>query len=198
VVSFVDLIAIAKDIGFFEFYLPFVLTFAIFYGLLEKMGLFGPKSRNINLIISLVVSLYIIAFTPVGITFAQFLASFFNNVALIILTLIAFGMIIFVLFPVLGGGKPDFAKHLKWLLPIGALLALGAFISSGGLAIFPGIDLQLPGGGFGLGLSTQDLVIIGIIILTVLVIYWLTREELTPEKVKSTLEKAKERGWIKE
>lgn len=192
-VSFADLLSIAKDIGFFEFYLPFVLTFAIFYGLLEKMKLFGDKSRNINLIISLVVSLYIIAFTPVGITFAQFLASFFNNVALIIITLIAFGMILFVLFPALGAGQPDFGKYLKWILPIGALLALGAFMSSGGLAIFPGIDLQLPGGGLGLGLSTQDLIIIGIIILTVLVIYWLTKEESDRELI----EKVKRRGLDK-
>jgi len=193
-VSISDLISIAKDIGFFEFYLPFLLTFAIFYGLLEKIQLFGPKSKNINLVISVVVSLYIIAFTPVGITFAQFLSTFFSNTALIILTLIAFGMIFFVLFPILGGGerKPNFDKILKWAFPVAILLALGIFIQSGGLAIFPGIDIS--GFNFG-GLSPQDLVIIGILILTVLVIYWLTREELTPEKLKEIGRKAKEKGF---
>lgn len=190
-VSFSDLLAIAKDIGFFEFYLPFLLTFAIFYGLLEKIQLFGPKSRNINLIISVIVSLYIIAFTPVGITFAQFLSTFFSNTALIILTLIAFGMIFFVLFPILGGGEkiPNFEKLVKFALPIAALIALGVFIQSGGLAIFPGIDL--PGISLG-GLSPQDWVIIGILILTVLVIYWLTRPE------QETLEHAVKTGRIKQ
>lgn len=191
-VSFADLLSIARNIGFFEFYLPFVLTFAIFYGILEKVKIFGEKSRNINLIIALVASLYVIGFTPVGITIAQFLSSFFTDVSLILVSLLALGMIFFILLP-LSGKSFEKGFNFKYLLPIAALLALGAYLSAGGLSLFPGISL--PGGGFGLGLSDQDIVILVIIFLTLLVIWWLTREPkgsgLSNEEL---IEEAKKRG----
>ena len=189
-VSFSDLLSIAKDIGFFQFYLPFVLTFAIFYGLLEKVKIFGDKSRNINLIIALVAALYVIGFTPVGITFAQFLSNFFGQVGIILVSLIALGMIFFVLVPLSGKEVKDLFNP-KYLIPIAALLAIGAYLSSGGLSLFPGISL--PSGGFGLGLSDQDIVILIIIVLTILVIWWLTREESD----RALIEKVKRRGLDK-
>ena len=190
--SFADLLSIARNIGFFEFYLPFVLTFAIFYGLLEKAKIFGEKSRNINLIIALVAALYVIGFTSVGTTFAQFLSSFFTDVSLILVSLLALGMIFFILVP-LSGHKVENVFSLKYLLPIAALLALGAYLSAGGLQLFPGISL--PGGGFGLGLSDQDIVILIIIGITLLVIWWLTK----PEKAKGPIpeSEAQRRGIAK-
>lgn len=189
-VSFADLLSIAKDMGFFQFYLPFVLTFAIFYGLLEKVKIFGDKSRNINLVIALVAALYVIGFTPVGITFAQFLSNFFGQVGIILVSLIALGMIFFVLIPLSGKEVKDLFNP-KYLIPIAALLAIGAYLSSGGLSLFPGISL--PSGSFGLGLSDQDIVILIIIAMTILVIWWLTREESD----RALIEKVKRRGLDK-
>ena len=178
-VAFSDLLSIARNVGFFEFYLPFVLSFALFYGILQKVDIF--KSRNINLVISLVLALYVIGFTPVGTTFAQFLTNFFGDVALILVSTLGLLMIFFVLVPLSGKEFKDLFKPV-YLLPIAVLLALGAFMASGGLSIFPGI--QLPGGGLGLGLSDQDLVIIGVLLLTVLVIYWLTKESKEEKQFK--------------
>src|SRR3989304_6496947 len=96
-VAFSDLLSIARNVGFFEFYLPFVLSFALFYGILQKVDIF--KSRNINLVISLVLALYVIGFTPVGTTFAQFLTNFFGDVALILVSTLGLLMIFFVLVP---------------------------------------------------------------------------------------------------
>ena len=188
--TFSDLLSIARNIGFFEFYLPFVLTFAIFYGLLEKAKLFGEKSRNINLVIAAVAALYVIGFTPVGITLAQFLASFFTDISLILVSLLALGMIFFVLVPI-SGHEIENIFNIKFLVPIAALLAIAAYMSSGGLALFPGISL--PGGGLGgFNLSSQDVVILIIVALTVLVIWWLTKEkDISNEEFSSA---AKKRG----
>ena len=178
-VGFADLLNIARNIGFFEFYLPFVLTFAIVYGILEKAKIFGEKSRNINLIIALVFSLYVIGFTPVGTTVAQFLSTFFTDISLTLFTLLGLGMVLVVLVGISGHEWSDM-KSIKYILPIGLLLGIllviGAFISSGGLSIFPGINIS-GGGFFGLGLSDQDIVILVIVFLTVLVIWWLTKPE---------------------
>lgn len=187
-VGFADLLTIANNIGFFQFYLPFVLTFAIFYGILQKIDIF--KSRNINLVIALVLAFYVIDFTPVGITLAQFLSTFFTDISLTLFTLLGLGMIFVVLLAISGHDLGDVGK-IKILIPIGLLLAgllvIGAFISSGGLSIFPGINIS-GGGSFGLGLSDQDLVILVIIFLTVVVIWWLTREPL-PGDEKRILQK---------
>jgi len=189
--SFTDLLGIAKNIGFFEFYLPFVLTFAVFYGILQKIDIF--KSRNINLIISLALAFFVIGYTPVGTTLAQFLSTFFTDISLTLFTLLGLGMVFVVLVAISGHELGDI-KKLKFILPIalllGVLLVLGAFISSGGLSIFPGINIS-GGGGFGLGLSDQDIVILIIVFLTILVIWWLTKPE------EETLKHAVESGKVK-
>ena len=181
-VGFADLLSIANNMGFFQFYLPFVLTFAIFYGILEKIKIFGDKSRNINLIIALALSFYVISYTPVGITLAQFLSQFFTDISLLLFTLLGLGMILVVLMALAGKNLDDIGK-LKSIIPIGLLLAvllvLGAFISSGGLSLFPGINLP---GGAGLGLSDQDIVILVIVGLTILLIWWLTKEDKKPSR----------------
>lgn len=184
--TFADLLTIARNVGFFEFYLPFVLTFAISYGVLEKAKIFGDKSRNINLIISLVFALYVIGFTPVGTTIAQFLSTFFTDVSLTLISLLALGMIFAIMIP-LSGKKLELSTRI--LIPIAVLLVIGAYLSAGGLSLFPGISLP-SGLGFGLGLSDQDIVILAIIGLTVLVIWWLTREEhVSDEKFKKEAER---------
>lgn len=187
-VGFADLLSIANNIGFFQFYLPFVLTFAIFFGILQKIDIF--KSRNINLVIALALAFYVIDFTPVGITMAQFLSNFFTDISLTLFTLLGLGMIFVVLIALSGHNIEDLGK-IKTLLPIGLilgiLLVLGIFISSGGLSFFPGINIT-GGGGLGIGLSDQDIVILIIVALTILVIWWLTREPL-PSDEKRILQK---------
>lgn len=189
-VSISDFVSIANNMGFFQFYLPFILTFAIFYGILEKIKIFGDKSRNINVIISLALAFYIISFTPVGITLAQFLSQFFTDISLMIFTIIGLGMILVVLMAISGRKFEDIGS-LKFFIPIGLLIAvllvLGIFISSGGLALFPGINI----GSGGLGLSDQDIVILIIVGLTILLIWWLTKPE------EETLKHAVESGKVK-
>lgn len=172
-----DLLRIGTDIGIFEFYLPFLILFSIFYGLLNKSKIFGdPKevgsAKAVNAILSLAVAFYIMSFTFIGTAFislTQFFSTFFTQTAVILVTLIVFVMIVFLL---AGGGvkEQDITRIGTYIVVGGGLLALGIFISSGGTNIFPG-------GTSNLFISTQDLAIIALLVITGLVIYWLTRGE---------------------
>ena len=70
--GFQEAIEPLRKIGFFDYYLPFILMFAIFYGLLKKSKIFGEdkSAEKINLIISLSASFYVTIFTPVGTSLA--------------------------------------------------------------------------------------------------------------------------------
>jgi hypothetical protein len=180
-VGIADFFALAQQAGIFHFYLPFVLVFAIFYGLLTKSGVFGDPSkdkitRRLNAIISLVAALYVVGFTPVGvqlINFADYLAVLFTDAAVVIVTLLVFLMIFLVLSPTMG--FKDFTGWGKILLLVAILIALALFFNAGGGAIF-GFVGNL-GGGLGISLSGQDIAIIVLILVTVGVIYWLTSEK---------------------
>lgn len=179
-----DLIAQGKELGIFQFYLPFIITFAVIYGILDKSKIFGDKAKNINLIISLSASLFVMAFTPVGpafITFSTFISNLFAGTLLIVLTIIAFLIIASMLFfPLTGKDKMDFGNSAKLIVLVAAILGVGVFVSSGGLSVFPGINLG-PGGFTGVpifispGISQQDLAIIVIVVITGLAIYWLNK-----------------------
>lgn len=201
-----DLVAAGKEFGIFEFYLPFVIMFAIFWAILTKIKLFGDPypaaedkkdkqarmARGINLIISLGASLYIMANTTIGISFATFLSALFGGTFMVILTIIAFVSVVYVATSVAAGGEPFKAKwgtrNIWWFIAaltvIGAIVfALSVYISSSGTAIFPGFVLPgfevpsvptitLPS----IGLSSSDLAIIFLVVITGLIIFYVTRE----------------------
>jgi len=48
--------------GFFDYALPFMITFAVIYGILQKTKLFSRDNKNIDAIFSLCVSLIILPF----------------------------------------------------------------------------------------------------------------------------------------
>jgi hypothetical protein len=46
-----------QEIGFFDIFLPFILVFAVSFGVLEKIELFGKHGKGANFIISMVLGL---------------------------------------------------------------------------------------------------------------------------------------------
>ena len=54
---FVSGLSILRDMGFFDFFLPFLLFFAVIYGTLAKTEVFGKDAKNINSIVAFVISL---------------------------------------------------------------------------------------------------------------------------------------------
>jgi hypothetical protein len=183
-----DLIAAGKEFGIFQFYLPFIIMFAILYGLLRRAKIFGEQ-KNIDMIIALAASLFVMVFTPAGITLTEFFANFFGGTLIVFVTILAFLLITFMIAVPLGGGKaPDFGKAALAAVIAGGILAVGVFVLSGGLAIFPGLT-------FGVvpavpviifpGISTADLAILIVVLLTVLALIFLARGEGKKEEKKS-------------
>jgi len=186
-----DLIAAGKEFGIFQFYLPFMISFAIIYGILSKVKLFGGEKlgRNVNLIVSGVLSLFLIGYTPVGISLAEYFGSVFTGTILVVVTILGSLMILYMLGKLVGIEIPieKPAGQKKWaflLLLLAVVLAVGVFASSGGLSFFPGLTLpgvtlpsfpvpvlpSLP------SFTLQDIAMIMVFLGTVGILYWMTRE----------------------
>jgi hypothetical protein len=190
--GFADLIAAGKEFGVFQFYLPFVLSFAVIYGILAKAKIFGKEKtgKNINIIVSAILSLFLIGYTPVGITLAEYFGSLFTGTVLVVVTILGTMMILFVLGALAGVEVPT--KPSKWailLVLIAIVLAIGVFISSGGMAFFPG--LVLPGVTLpstptvaipSIGITTEDIAMIAMVAGMALIMLWLVweKKEKTP------------------
>jgi len=136
-----------RETGMFQFLLPFMLSSAIFYGLLRKSQIFGDPSRSvtINAVVALVVSFMVWA-APIllGIDIETYLASFFvqgiSATLIVMVGLMIVGMI----------SPPDLPKHFAdvfktqpsfWIviLVAGLLVGVVVAVSSGLVTIyFPG------------------------------------------------------------
>lgn len=178
------LITNAKEYGIFDFFLPFILTFAIFYGLLIKTKIFGQGedkqptrfNKTISMVISLVIAAYVMIYTPVGITLSTFFANLSAQILVVVMSLLGFLVIMYLLMNVLQPGASWDAKKFGWLMGIiAAILVIGVFISSGGTAIFPGIQTSIS---INLGnIDPGTLSIIVVIVLIGVVIFFLSRGE---------------------
>ncbi len=183
---FDQLLAVSRDAGIFAFYLPFLITFALLYGLLSRVGIFGRANERItnalNAIIAFSVALFVIGFTPAGITLSGFFGQFFQQSTITLITLII-GIVVLVLLgetlgpPIIAQdaqGNPrqvgrgyQFGKYVALVL---VLVVVGVFINSGGLVAlgFTRAGSFLP------GLSGQDMIILLFIVVTGLLVFWVT------------------------
>jgi len=170
-----------QGFGIFDFFLPFILAFAIFYGILSKIKIFGESkersARTINLVISLAAAAYVTLYVIMpNVALSTFLANMFGKATVVILSLIAFLAIFYLLMNVVTPGKTWEFKKLGWLVLIFAIIiGLGLFLSSGGSSLFPGINLP-----FSINFGNIDPGIVAIIVVVALigvVIYFLARGE---------------------
>ncbi len=156
-----------QGLGFFEFLLPFIISAAIFYGLLRKSKIFGEPDRNVgvNAVIALGAAFMVWA-SPIiiGIDITKDLATFFlQGVSTMLIFSIA-AMIATMFF------GEDIAKQIKdriggqsiwWVILVAALLIGGAMLFTSGL-----YKIFAPQGFAGLGISAD----IGSIVLTIAVL----------------------------
>lgn len=187
--GFTEIVAAWKDYGIFEFYLPFVLMFAIFYGLLRRSKIFGDHTadkrvNSLNVVISIVAALFVMVYTPAGVTLTAFFGTFFTQTMVVLTTILCFALILHMLLPP-GAAEnlfKDPAKYAKFLVPFAMIIVLIIFFSAGGLEIF-GIKLGSPGRPTiifpGLELSSEDVVVIFMVLVFILVLWLLTRDEGT-------------------
>ena len=167
-----------KQFGQFDFYLPFIMVFAILFGMIQRTKLFD---RGLSAVIALASAGFVMIYTPAGITLAGFFANFFAETVVVMLTII----VVVVFMALLKGVAPDTEYGTWWkenanLIIFGALaifvvLGVSIFVSSGGLGIFPGINFGFSAGGSGLDTTTWALIIL--LIGTALIVFMVSRED---------------------
>ncbi len=162
------LISILQEQAIFSIYLPFLLTFAIIYALLEKVAIFGKEARRINMVIALIIGLYVAVFSPVALTLSMFFSALFAQTSILLVTILVFLLIVGLLIPFIGEEEKAKwgQKVAPYALAIGALFVIGMFLSSGGPQLFGATFPGLPG----LGLSGEDLALIALLVITIVVI----------------------------
>jgi hypothetical protein len=118
---FGELIYSLGQAGFFSYLLPFLLIFAIVFGLLRGMGIFD-KAKAVDAIIALAVGLMALQFDFVPLFFAE------------IFPRLGVGLAIFLSLLILAGFFIDFEKgYFRWILiGIGAVILIIVLIQSSG------------------------------------------------------------------
>lgn len=159
--------------GFFQFLFPFMLSAAIFYGLLRKSQIFGPPERNVavNGVVALVAAFMVWAYPIIaGIDITLQLSNFFIQ-GLSVSLIVMFGLMIAGMF-----FPPDLPKVLSekfkgagfWgvVIVAGILVGLIVFLSSGLMNIF------FPQAVFGENFLSSDifLTVISLVILAVFIV----------------------------
>ena len=132
-----------RDLGFFEFLLPFLLTSAIFYGLLRRSQIFGPPERNVavNAVVALVAAFMVWAYPVlIGVNVETQLSQFFFSGMVILLTVMVFLLGISMV-PIEGGLAKFLEQKFKGglfftFIIVGIILSIGIVISSGLTNVF--------------------------------------------------------------
>jgi hypothetical protein len=118
-----DLLFRWEQAGVFSYVLPFLLIFALVYGLLSKMSLFGHRddpqgNRGINVVIAVAVSLLSLQFDLVSVFFAEI----FPKVGVGLAIILALFIIVGIFWPSHGG--------FNWVMIIFGLVVVAYIIFS--------------------------------------------------------------------
>lgn len=172
------------EIGAFKFLFPYLLTSAIFYGLLRKSQVFGKPEENVavNAVVALVASFMVWAYPVLGgVDIQTQLSAFFTQGIVITLAFMIGLMIIGMFFP------PDLSKYLAdnlfkgnkaWSIVIIGLAFAFFILGTSGLwsaLVNPQAFAGVP---------SDVLMTIAVIVLLVLPIIFITYEKPAPKVEK--------------
>jgi len=117
-----------EQLGFFSYVLPFLIIFAIVFGILSKARIFGGN-KSIDAIISLSVGLMALQFGIVSSFFAEIFPRFGIGLSIILVILILTGLF-----------RKDESEWQNYvLLGVGAIIAVVILIqSAGGFGFYSG------------------------------------------------------------
>ncbi|MBI4014931.1 MAG: hypothetical protein HY365_03170 [Candidatus Aenigmarchaeota archaeon] len=116
-------IANVEQLGFFDFLLPWLFTFAITYGLLIKADIFGAANAKISVVLAVVFAFFTAPFAGI------FLKSFFSTLSTEMVIVLG-GLLTIILFATILGIERSSLPYRSY-----AAIALGAiafFIAIGG------------------------------------------------------------------
>jgi len=167
-VTIADLITKMAGFGIFTHYLPFLIVFTIVYAVLTKTKIFGEQKR-ISGLIALIAALYVMT---MGQTFGLFLASFFAGGSVILIFFLMFLMIVGLVVGEKAWRSFETQKPLTGIFLVGIIIAAFLFYMSGGFDMlgitFPKVSGSLPS-----GIDQNTLILIGVLIGTALLIWWM-------------------------
>ena len=154
--------------GFFEFFLPFMLSAAIFYGLLRKSNVFGEPKQNtaVNAVVALVASFMVWAYPILaGVSIELELAKFFTQAMLAMLGVLV-GLMMLTMF-VPAGGLANKLKEVGLgkrfyggLVVVFILIGFCILVSSGLVTIFFPAGISV-----GEWMSDETILTIGMLLL---------------------------------
>ncbi|MEK6906732.1 MAG: hypothetical protein AABW81_03855 [Nanoarchaeota archaeon] len=121
-----DMLATWEQEGFFAYILPFLLIFALVFGILNQIKLF-KDSKGINGIIALVVGLMALQFELVPQFFAEIFPRMGVGLAILLVLLILAGLFI----------DPEKGALMYTLLGIGTIIAIIVFVQTAGALGWP-------------------------------------------------------------
>ncbi len=146
--DFVQLQNVLKAAGFYDFVLPWLLAFAVSFGILQTVNIFkkpGKESNtSVDAIIAIVIAFYLTVFTP----FPGFLSAFFSKLfgsSIIVLS----GVLVLLMFVGIFGLRSDeFTKDpkVKFGILIVALVAAGLLFFNAQAGVFSFGDIRVAGG----------------------------------------------------
>jgi len=90
--DFGNFVANLQELGFYDYFLPFILIFAIVYALLEKSGVLSEK-RNINAVISFAIGMILIVQQPI----VEIINTFLQKASLIMVIIFVALLVIFLI-----------------------------------------------------------------------------------------------------
>ncbi len=135
-VNFGDIITTLEEVGVFDYVLPFLLVFSIFFAILEKTQILGQGKTNINVVVSTVAALLLLVQRGI----VETINLFIPRVSLIMIVILM-GLLIIAMV----SGK-QFAGLSGWVFSIMVVLII--------IAIILAVTLPETGGSF--SLSPQD------------------------------------------
>ncbi len=164
------------DIGFFKYGAPFLLMFALVFGLTTKLSIF--ENDQVSAIVAVTAGLFVDAAILQGYvsgpTLEVFLFQFFGAFAVI-----ASGLLVVVMAAGLGGYEGEWAfgdNAKRAFFVLGGLAAVTAFIGWGGLQWLEISAAQSEVGN--LGFFSNDLfILLVVVVLIVGLVWWVTGGE---------------------
>ncbi len=141
----------------YGYVLPFLVTFLIIYGVMEKVEPFGGGQSRLHALFASLVGLFLLAFAPGGVIGA-FFSNFFGAVAVVMVGLV----LVMVVYALVFGQPTADSAFVKGLGVIGATAAAVLFLIWGGFSLVFPEDVSLYGG---LGGYLDVVVVLGLLAL---------------------------------
>lgn len=132
------------QVGFFRIVLPFLFTFAVVYGVVSRIELFGEESNEqVSAIIGLAAAFFVTNYVvTTGVSVSILFSNFFGALSVVFLFILS----ALIVQGVAGGSPGEGGRFNQAVMLVGALAVVSIFLSWGGLGfVFPTSPQVAPG-----------------------------------------------------